>query len=231
MSSINFELRILEYLRGFPSGQTITDIAKGIKASRNTISKYLTILEKKGKVLNKKIGAYTLYFNSESDILPRNAVLNLYKGILYGLKKQYPNQENIIKEVGKKMAEFYSIPLNHISNSFQDFIENKNITLKAVIPFFENIHPYQEILQDPIKLIGIEVNKQGNKFNLRYCNSIFLDNTDDFIYHVYLMCGYIESIASKHTQKTIRCTVENIYITDNMEDSYVDILFEVENKD
>lgn len=46
---IFFIFEILDYIRKDPSGVTITDAQKGIGASRNTLSKYISILEAKEK--------------------------------------------------------------------------------------------------------------------------------------------------------------------------------------
>jgi len=59
------ESEILEYIKEKPNGVTITKISKDKGFSRNTISKYVSILELKKKIVSKKIGAYRLYFSTE----------------------------------------------------------------------------------------------------------------------------------------------------------------------
>ena len=48
---INYEYVILELIRDNPGGLTITDIANDTGFSRNTVSKYVSILELKNQSL------------------------------------------------------------------------------------------------------------------------------------------------------------------------------------
>ena len=54
---IDFERQILDTIRNHPGGLTITDIAKIKSYSRNTVSKYVSVLELKDQVSSRKIGA------------------------------------------------------------------------------------------------------------------------------------------------------------------------------
>lgn len=81
----------------------------GIKASRNTVSKYVSSLEAKRKVINKRIGAYNLYFSTERRYLPRERIINFNKEILAGLKRYFPNQEKIAKKIGQEAGKYFNI--------------------------------------------------------------------------------------------------------------------------
>ena len=59
---IDYEQKILDLLSESLFGLTITAISEGVSISRNTAYRYLGILEAKGKVYNKKVGTYNLYF-------------------------------------------------------------------------------------------------------------------------------------------------------------------------
>ncbi len=226
-SQNKFEKKILNYLKINPSGSTITDIANGLKASRNTISKYIKTLEKKEEIHKRKIGKYIICFHSDKDILPKNQIYNIYKGLLYGLKREFPNQEKKFKEVGKHIAEYYIVPMGPLLDAIKDLDTANNVSLKDVLEIFENMPPYQEAFQDPIKLTSIS--KEGNKLHLRYSNSNFLEGTDDFIYHAYMMCGYIEKMYEKTLGKSFKCNIEKIHTSKNKEESYFDVVFEIQS--
>ncbi|MBN1195224.1 MAG: winged helix-turn-helix transcriptional regulator, partial [Methanomicrobiaceae archaeon] len=53
--------RILRALRFRPKGLTITELAKQIKATRNSVSKHLEILQIAGKVNVRAVGNAKLY--------------------------------------------------------------------------------------------------------------------------------------------------------------------------
>ena len=57
---IEYESEIVDYIRGKTDGVTITDIAKDKKYSRNTVSKYVSLLILKKKIFSRKVGAYKL---------------------------------------------------------------------------------------------------------------------------------------------------------------------------
>jgi len=105
----DFSELILNFLLMNPSGVTITDIAKGINTSRITASKYVAILEAKNKVSTKEIGAYTLYYNVQKDLIPKSVAFSFYLGLLKGLKEDITEKIKF-KKFGKNIAEFMKFP-------------------------------------------------------------------------------------------------------------------------
>ena len=75
-TGIEYEFEILECIRNYPGGLTITDIANLKNYSRNTVSKYVSILELKNLVFSRKIGAYKLYFSTATGFIPSSTVLS-----------------------------------------------------------------------------------------------------------------------------------------------------------
>ena len=222
-SKNSFEQKILDFLNFNPAGSTITDIANGIDASRNTVKKYIKILEKADKVYRRRIGNYNLCFSADH-LSQLEQFLKLYKGLLYGLKKEFPNQEEVFKNVGRHIADYYTLPMGHILDILKglDFSQKKP-SLKTLTDTFENIVPYKEIFQDPIELIGINVDKENSEINLEYTNSSFLEDTDDFIYHIYINFGYLQALYEKLLKKSLNFTVEDISIANDKESSLIKI--------
>ena len=56
---IDYKSQILDVLSDYVSGLTIRDISTKIKVHRNTVSKYLNIMEVEGSVKKKKVEAST----------------------------------------------------------------------------------------------------------------------------------------------------------------------------
>ncbi|MGV9204116.1 MAG: winged helix-turn-helix transcriptional regulator [Promethearchaeia archaeon] len=222
-SENSFEQKILDYLNYNPSGSTITDIANGIDASRNTIKKYIKILEKADKVYRRKIGNYNLCFSAEK-LSHLDKFLKLYKGLLYGLKKEFPNQEQKFKEVGRHIADYYTLPMGHILDVLKDLDFSKSgVSLNVLTETFENIVPYKEVFQDPIQLVGINLKPEANKIFLKYSNSTFLEKNDDFIYHLYINFGYLEALYEKLLGKSLTFTIEKITLAKDDKPSIIEI--------
>ena len=105
-SSVDYETEILECIRENPSGVNITDISNKKEFSRNTVSKYVSILELKKKTFKRKVGAYHLYFSAEKSYFPKEIIISYYKALLSGLKKNYPRAEETFKDIGRKSLKF-----------------------------------------------------------------------------------------------------------------------------
>ena len=57
----------------------------------------------------------------------------------------------------------------------------------------------------------------------RFKNSAFLEDSDDYIYHIYLSCGITEGILKNAYSSNIVCEIENIHVSKNKEDAYFDL--------
>ena len=77
-----YEKLILDQVKQFPSGLTIADISKNLGISRITVSKYSLVLEAKGKVLSKSIGAYTLFLPIKKTFVPLRSASTYMQGLL-----------------------------------------------------------------------------------------------------------------------------------------------------
>ena len=84
----NYEQEILGCLENKTMGLTVTNITNLLGISRNTVSKYLAILELQHLIDKQDIGAYRFYFSKNtSGNLPSSLTTSFIKGFLAGLKK------------------------------------------------------------------------------------------------------------------------------------------------
>ncbi|MBD3227516.1 MAG: winged helix-turn-helix transcriptional regulator [Candidatus Lokiarchaeota archaeon] len=221
-----FERKIINFLKTKPSGSTISDIARGVDISRTTATKYVDIMEKKEIIYKKKIGNYVLCFTSDRDFLPKQEIIESYKGFLYGLKKIFPSKKKEMKKIGRAITDYYIISFDYIMDSIKDSLSGKNkFSLKNIVEIFENIIPYQTIFQDPIKLLAISVNEKGKEFKLKYGGSEFLK--EDLEYHLYVLTGYIEALYEKAFGREIHCDIDEIKYPENDEESYMIVIFRI----
>ena len=218
----DYEAEILEYIKQNPSGVTITDIANGTEHSRNTVAKYISKLENKSMIFRKKIGAYHLYFVGKQGYFPKEITTSYYKAILAGLKKHFPNKEETFKQIGREA-------LSHIDFTFAPTITRQmkvvkgSPILKLYFELFKSFYSSYDLLQPAIEISDPDIDESGMKAKYRFSKSEFLEDTDDFIYHFHMAVGIMEAILTREIGRPVECFIEDIHITDNKEDSYVEI--------
>lgn len=99
--------RIRQLLRDHAKGMSITDIAEAINSSRNSVAKYLDILQIQGSVDAYKVGTSKLYFLSSR--LPSHAIRDVCTRPFLLIDK-----EEIVTETNTLMAEMLGIPRDRI---------------------------------------------------------------------------------------------------------------------
>lgn len=222
------EFEILEYIREKPNGVTITEISKKKGFSRNTVSKYVSILEIKKKIISKKVGAYHLYFSAEVKFFSKMFTISYYKALLAGLKQNFPNNGEIFKKIGHNCLEYIDFYLSPTQSEKLKGMKVNRIW-KLYYDVFGKFYPSLNIIQPTIK---VKTRKENGtiKIILKFTNSEFLDITDDFIYHYYIVAGLIEAIWRRETHLDVICNIEKVYISEKKENSYVELSINFEKE-
>ena len=99
--------RIRDLLREHASGMSITDIAEQVHISRNSVGKYLDILQIQGSVDAYKAGTSKLYFLSSR--LPSHAIPEVCTRPFLLIDK-----EEFVTDTNRQMAELLAIPKERI---------------------------------------------------------------------------------------------------------------------
>jgi hypothetical protein len=202
----DFSELILNFLLMNPSGVTITDIAKGISTSRITASKYVSILEAKNRVTTEQIGAYTLYFNVQKDLIPKSVAFSFYLGLLKGLKEDITEKEKL-KKFGKNIAEFMRFP-------YGSSISDEALTKDSRID-----EKYLKFIGDYIFLFNfmherkpkVTTQLTGDMAIYTISNIDLFEKSEYYDVHYYIASGVLEKIASRRFPKA-SCNVEEIDI-------------------
>ena len=224
---IDYESEIVDYIRGKPDGVTITEIAKDKEYSRNTVSKYVSLLILKKKIFSRKVGAYKLYFCEEEISFPKIFIIEYYKGILSGLKQKFPDSGDLFKEIGRICYKHIDFSLGAvISKEFKGF--KVNTFIKIYNDVFGKFYPSSDVINPLIDISQKKLDNNKTKTILKFTNSEFLQDTDDFIYHAYIVAGLIEELWKREVGRIIKCNVENVRISDKIENSYYELSIEVE---
>ncbi|HEY0089076.1 MAG TPA: helix-turn-helix domain-containing protein [Candidatus Lokiarchaeia archaeon] len=216
---IDYEQKILDLLSESLFGLTITAISDGVSISRNTAYRYLGILEAKGKVYNKKVGTYNLYFAKKRSMLYKDGIINFVKGLMNSLKKKFPNKEQLFKEIGKEIAESIDIPFTQKGR--EQLEELKNFPDDKILESIEMWVPFFNILFDSISLSNVEINKEKKQAIYTFIHSELLETSDQYIYYFYLLAGLVGKKLSDYSNRTVDFEVLNYEIFDKKENSYL----------
>ena len=224
---IDYENEILDYIREHPSGVTITDISKEMGYSRNTLSKYVAILQLKDKIYSKSIGRYNLYFSVKTSFIPKNTITAVFKAFIITLKESLPNQGSLYKEMGKKFLQHFEYKFG--KSLLKEFAALKKVkTTKPHLEFFKKLYPSFNFLQDTMEITDMKFENKNKKAIYRFKNSEFLETRDDYNFYFYIVAGIAEAYLSEELSRNVNCEIIEIHVSDKKEESYVEMSIEIE---
>ena len=220
----DFEKEIMGCLSRSTFGLTISDVAKKIETTRNTVYRYLGILEGKDLVFKKKIGRYVLYFSKEKELEYLDNVLPIYKSFIDNVRKELPEQEKVFKRIGKGMVDAITLPVS--IEGFDELEKVKMLPNKNLFELVRNLLPFLNLFDNKIKVRIIDLDKEATKATYQIANSIFLEG-DGFIYHFHILAGFVEEKFKQVIEKEVKCEVLDYKIFDKKEDSFIKISIEI----
>lgn len=221
----DFEKEILGCLSKSTFGLTISDIAKKITTTRNTVYRYLGILEGTDLVFKKKIGRYVLYFSKEKEQEYLENILPIYKSFIDNLRKELPDKESIFKRIGKGMVDVITFPVG--IEGFEHVESLKELTNKKLFELMRNLLPFLNLFDNKIVVRIIDLNKEATRVEYQITNSLFLEGGESHLYHFQILAGFLEEKLKKVLEKLVKCEVHEHKIFENKEDSYIRISVEI----
>ncbi|TFF89426.1 MAG: ArsR family transcriptional regulator [Promethearchaeota archaeon] len=193
------EKEILDLLKKSRFGLNVQKISDDLGYSRTTISKYLKILEKKGKVFYRVIGQNKIwihrdiYFDKENkNNIISNLIFAIYSSMLRNMEKT-DLKPDYVKRLGKLIAQDFNFSefINKDLLKIPDEIilspknaENLMKIIDSICKFYDNYEWRPPIIIDE-KYILI----------LRMYNS---DLIYEAPFHFYLLSGFIEYEMNKY---------------------------------
>ena len=221
----NYEEEILQCLIDDVYGLTVFEIAEKIKASRNTIYRYLAKLEGKGMVFKKEVGAYNLYFSAEGRKISANIINSYYKGLLIALSNDLPPNPSRFKKYGKIIAEYVNLP-NEMED-YEQLLHLDNPSGTEYLSILSSMQPYFSVLHDKITLKDIIVHKEKKELVFHFINSDMLKEDKSYIFHFYILSGFIEAKIRNNLGKEARCDVRKYDITEETNENFIQIALEL----
>lgn len=149
---MNIEERIIKVLKDSGWGLTSSEIAERANISRLTASKYLEALKERGVVIEKKVGAYRLWFlkefiKAEKSLISKKLACALAQAFVDVFKE---SAADIATKIGKSLV-------NQIRSSeeFKGFFTIQTINQNP----YEIIASILELLSEGIRAEGIELSE------------------------------------------------------------------------
>lgn len=206
-------------------GLTITEISKRTGFHRNTVSKYMNILETEEFVKKKEISRAHVYSTIKRQFLPRLLVNSFVKSLFNGMNDIFPKKEEDFKELGKKVLEHFEFPIREdVLKAFDEVRDNYDP--QAQLKLFQESYIAFDLFQEELDISIIM--EQENKMVYRLKKSDFLDSSGDYNYFFYLVCGITEVLYLRFFNTKIICNVEKIHKSSKEGESYVDISLELQ---
>lgn len=205
-----YEKLILECVKNYPSGLTITDISEELDISRITVNKYILVLEAKEKVFSKKIGAYTLFFSSERTFIPWRIIASFYHGLLTGFSEEVSEKkEEVFKRIGLNMNRFLTFPVG--SRFPKEILKPEKGSYRKLLEYYAKSYNTMDYMLDRNTKIEVKIEENGTRASYTFKNIDLLEENKDFAMHFYIVCGMIEKTLEILIKKKIKCNVERIY--------------------
>jgi DNA-binding transcriptional ArsR family regulator len=220
----DFKLQILDELDESPLGLTITEISAKTGIHRNTVSKYVIVLEAEGLVNKKEVSRSKLFFSKKRKYLPRKLVGSFMKALFSALKDKVPDRKEDFKEIGRAILENFKFPLGEeIVNEFERL--RTDYGPQAKLQFFQEFYDSFDLFQDNPDVLIIELQEKRVIYKIK--NPEFLRPPGNSTYFFYLACGIAEGLYKKLLKTIVSCNVLEIHVSNNIEESYVKILLEL----
>lgn len=142
-----------------------------------------------------------------------------------GLKENFPERGDLFKELIKKNVSDIKFTFSPKVYQQLKYFKNHPISqyTKIHLEIFKEFYPTYDIFQPDVEISILKIDPKGQKAIYRFRNSVFLENNEDYIYHLYFMCGLTEGILEREIHREVKCEVENYHVGGGKEDSYFDI--------
>jgi hypothetical protein len=199
--------------------------------SRNTVSKYVAILELKEKIYNTPVGRYNLYFSKKKSFISKGVIISMFKAFFKTIKNELPHQEELYKAMGRELQRNFNY--RYSKPFFQSETEKKKTlrNLKDFKPHFDyfvEVFNSQNILQDTIQVSHIRYENNNHTAVYRFNNSEFLESNDDYIFYFYMIGGIIEVYLGEELERKVISNIVKINVSPNKGDSFVDMAINIE---
>ena len=165
----------------------------------------LEVLEAEKRILNKKIGAYKLYFSAERGLIPKIVMLSYYTGLLEGLKDEIQDSETF-KNFGRKIAKYMGFPYG--SDYPDSVLPNKKGSIEKFLKYFGKTFSYIDFIYE--RRPNVKTKISGNKAEYLLTDIELFDKSENYDVHYYIASGVIEATVSNSLKREAVCSIDYI---------------------
>ncbi len=221
----DYKAEILRVLAENLMGETVTGISKTLGISRNTVSKYLGILEAQQLISKQDVGAYSLYFTKERSSLSQNLVITFFRGFLAGLKKVFPQNPNIFKGIGSQVEQFISFPL--IGGEI-DQIKTwlHNLSHKEFFEAFAFLLPRLFIIAENVRVKSVVIDPKFENALYVLTDTPLLED-EIYSYGFYVLTGFIETYFRVKYNVKLTCDVVECKFSRKADENFAKISLKI----
>ena len=220
-----YKNKILDCLSNEFFGLTITKLADKINVNRNTVSKYLNILEAEGKVFNEKVATATVYFSRKKSVISFDMFIGIYKSYIGALRKVFPDDKEAIKQMGRIAAEY-----PYLKKFFYGMRRVKRLDYaKRVETFKKSINKFWQFFEfifGKTEFKNVLISSEKNKIIYRVKSGQFLEKNGEFLFHYYIISGFLEKRVLDIFNIEIKCNITDYDISQNGRENYIILEFE-----
>ena len=101
---------------------------------------------------------------------------------------------------------------------------------RVYFELFKDFYPTYDVFQPNIEISVLNEDPVTKRAVFRFKNSVFLEDSEDYIYHIYLALGITEGVLSRQLETEVKCNVEKIYVSKNKGASYFDVSIQIKDK-
>lgn len=213
-----YDEEILECLQNYSFGLTITDIADKIDTTRNTVYRYLALLEGKNLVFKKKVGRYVLYFSKDKRMEFLKDITPVYKSLIKSIQNEFGTRIETYKRIGKDLVDVLTLPVH--TEGFEQLESLQNLTNKEIFELIKNIFPFLSIFDNKVNVRIIEISKDNSTAIYQIYNSNLLES-EDYLIHFYILAGYLQQELKTILKKDVICKISKYEIFSKKKDSYL----------
>ncbi len=112
-----------------------------------------------------------------------------------------------------------------ISKELKGFKVNRLI--KIYYEVFGRFYPTYDILQPSIEISEQMMDESGKRAVYRFKNSEFLEGTEDFTYHFYIVSGIIEALWEREVERPVECKVKKIHAGSKKDNAFYELSIEI----
>ncbi len=139
------------------------------------------------------------------------------------------NAQEVAKVMGKDAIKNKDIvfPFSKSTRKQLRSLKDKKLS-KLHLEGFQQFYTAYDIFQPDVNIEITEFDEENQSALYRFTNSIFLEDNDDYVYHIFFMVGITEGIIEEALERGVQVSIEKIHVAKDKKNSFFEIKIEIE---